>query len=111
MRATMAATPPRHAARLRFSVSQAPAAYRDPSSVSTAIALPRGSRLLEAIADAVERFDYVETFIGLLEFLTQPLDVAVDGAVVDIHLVVVGGIHERIARLDHARSGGEGLQN
>src|SRR5262245_13516368 len=106
----MPARLPRHAARPRFSVSQAPAANRDPS-VSTAIALPWGSRLLEAIAHAVERLDHVETFIGLLEFLAQPLDVAVDGAVIDIHLVVVGGIHERIARLDHARSGGEGLQN
>ena len=37
-----------------------------------------------------------------LELLAQPLDVAVDGAVVDIDLVVIGGVHQRVAALHHA---------
>src|SRR6266700_4955973 len=41
------------------------------------------SHLLEAVADAVERLDHIEVVVGRLEFLAQPLDVAVDGAVVD----------------------------
>src|SRR5262245_64789572 len=99
----MPARLPRHAARPRFSDSQAPPANRDPS-ISTAIALPWGSRLLEAIADAVERLDHVETFIGLLEFFTQPLDVAVDRAVIYVHLVVVGGVPQGMASFHHPGS-------
>ena len=38
-----------------------------------------------------------------LNFLRRPLDVAVDRAVVDIGLIVVSRIHQRIAALDHAR--------
>src|SRR5262245_542377 len=70
----------------RFSVSQAPAARREPS-VWTAIESPRDLRLLEAIADAVKGLDDVEVVVCLLELLAQPLDVAVDGAVVDVDLV------------------------
>src|SRR5215813_822010 len=110
MRAPLAAKPLPPKAAPRFSVSQAPAATRDPS-VSTAIALPWRLRLLEAIADAIERLDHIETLIGLLELLAQALDVAVDGAVVDIDLVVVGRIHQRVAGLHHARAGGERLQD
>ena len=40
-----------------------------------------------------------------LELLAQPLDVAVDGAVVDIDLVVVGRIHQGVAAFHHARAG------
>src|SRR5436190_3559695 len=94
----------------RFSVSQAPAANREPS-VSTAIESPGDLRLLEAVADTVERLDHVEAVVGLLELLAQALDVAVDGAVVDVDLVVVGRIHQRIARLHHAGSRGQRLQN
>jgi len=39
---------------------------------------------LEAVSDAVERFDHLEIVVHHLELLAQPLDVAVDGAVVDI---------------------------
>src|SRR5262249_20826389 len=45
------------------------------------------SCFLETVADAVERLDHVEVVIGRLELLAQPLDVAVDGAVVDVHLI------------------------
>src|SRR5204862_7257737 len=35
-----------------------------------------GSKFLEAVADAVERFDHVEVVVDGLELLAQPLDVA-----------------------------------
>src|SRR5438477_13029499 len=94
----------------RFSVSQAPAANREPS-VSTAIESPGDLRLLEAVADTVERLDHVEAVVGLLELLAQALDVAVDGAVVDIDLVVVGRIHQGIAALHHAGALSQGVQD
>src|SRR6185312_9581901 len=65
-------------------------------------ALTALSDFLEAVADAVKRLDHFEVVVDHLEFLAQPLDVAVDGAVVDIDLVVIGGIHQRIAALHHA---------
>src|SRR3954466_7660461 len=69
------------------------------------------SAFLEAIADAVERLDHFEVRIGDLELLAQPLDVAVDGAVVDIDLVVIGGVHERVAALHHAGTLRQRLQD
>src|SRR4051812_8173413 len=40
--------------------------------------------LLEPITDAIQRFDHVEVVVGPLELLAQALDVAVDGAVIDV---------------------------
>jgi hypothetical protein len=37
--------------------------------------------------------------------------VAVDGAVVDVDLIVIGGVHQRVAAFDDAGTGGECLQN
>src|SRR5437764_6226424 len=54
------------------------------------------SHFLETIADPVKSFDHVEVIVGRFEFLAQPFDVAIDGAVVDIDLIVIGGIHEGI---------------
>src|SRR5215467_10302788 len=67
------------------------------------------SRLLETVADAVECLDHVEGIVDGLELLSQALYVAVNGAVIDIDLVVVGRIHERVAALDHPRSGRQRL--
>src|SRR3954464_2378417 len=55
------------------------------------------SGFLEAISDAIEGFDHLELVVDLLELLSQPLDVAVDRPVVDIHLIVIGRIHQGIA--------------
>src|SRR5215472_2315955 len=66
---------------------------------------------LETVADAIERLDHIEIVVALLEFLAQSLDVAVDRAVVDIDLIVVGGVHQRVAALDHAGAGRERLQD
>src|SRR6516162_10851218 len=55
-----------------------------------------GTRLfLEPVAHSVKRLDHVEVVVGLLELLAQALDVAVNGTVVDIDLIVIGGVHQR----------------
>src|SRR5438105_15595638 len=54
------------------------------------------SGFLEAVADAVERLDHLELVVDHLELLAQPLDVAVDGAVVDIELVVLWRVLLRV---------------
>src|SRR5687768_12393356 len=63
-----------------------------------------GSALLEPVADPVEGFDGVETVVDRLELLAQSLDVAVDRAVIDIDLVVIGRIHQGIAALHDPRA-------
>src|SRR5689334_14764838 len=52
-----------------------------------------------------------EIVVNHLEFLAQPLDVAVDGAIVDVNLIVVSGIHQRIATLNHTGTGGQCLED
>src|SRR3954462_3684871 len=69
------------------------------------------SDLLEAIAHAVQRFDHVEVVVDHLEFLAQPLDVAVDGAVVDVDLVIIGGVHQCIPALYNAGTVGKGVED
>src|SRR5215208_7782843 len=69
------------------------------------------SGFLEAITDAIQRLDHVEGVVHRLELLAQTLDVAVDRAVIHIDLVVVSGIHQRVAALDHARPAGQGLED
>src|SRR6185437_16737001 len=67
----------------------------------------RRSGLLETIADAVQCLDHLEIVVDHLELLAQTLDVAVDGAIVDIDLIVIGRIHQRVAAFDDAGAGGE----
>ena len=86
-------------------------AFARSASVGITVQTKGAQSFLEAVADAVERFDHVEVVVDGLEFLAQPLDVAVDGAVVDIDLVVVGGIHQRVAAFHHAGAGGQRLQD
>src|ERR1700727_3048089 len=66
---------------------------------------------LESVADAVEGLDHFEIRLDHLELLAQPLDVAVDGAIVNIHLIVISRIHQSIAALDDTRSGRQRLEN
>jgi len=49
--------------------------------------------LLKPVADTIERFYHVKLVVLFPELLAQALDVAVDGAVVDVDLIVIGGIH------------------
>src|SRR3546814_767411 len=68
-------------------------------------------RLAVAIADAIERLDLLEAVIDVAELLAQPLDVAVDGAVVDIDGLAVGRVHELVAVLNMARPLRQRLQD
>ncbi len=63
--------------------------------------------LAVAVADAIQGLDGVELGIDLAELLAHPLDVAVDGAVVDIDLIVVGGVHQVVAALHEAGALGQ----
>src|SRR5277367_2664637 len=71
----------------------------------------RRSGFPEAISDAIEGFDHFEFRLDDLELLAQPLDVAVDRAIIDIDLIVVGGIHQCVAALDDTGPGRERLQD
>ncbi len=75
------------------------------SACSYSIDPPHGpvnvSGFAEAVADSVQRFNHIKIEIDHLEFLAKPLDVAVDGAVVNIDLLVIGGIHQGIAAFYH----------
>jgi hypothetical protein len=69
------------------------------------------SYFLEAIADAIERLDHIELDVACPELYAQPLDVTVNGPVVDIHLIVVSCIHQGVAAFHHSRPTGERLQD
>ncbi len=69
------------------------------------------SGFLEAVAHPVQGFDHLEIVVHHLELLAQPLDVAVDGAIVDINLIVIGRVHQRVAALHHARARRQRLQD
>src|SRR4051794_10964082 len=74
--------------------------------------LSLGSSLLsKAVSYAVERLDCLEIGIGLPELAPKPLDVAVDRSVVDIDVVLVGDVHQLVARLDHPRPLRERLED
>src|SRR3546814_11203825 len=63
------------------------------------------SLLGESVTGAIQRFDSVELGIELTEFKANPLEVAVDGAVVDIEVGVMSGI----PRSEESRVGTEGV--
>src|SRR5919107_3443393 len=69
------------------------------------------SLLGKAVSDAVERLDRVEVAVDLAELAPHALDVAVDGAVVDIDVVLIGDVHQLVARLDDAGPLGERLED
>src|SRR5579871_3108657 len=98
-----------------------------PSRLSATISRPRrepGSRqrgsssrggaaasgLAVTVTDAIERFDRVELRVHLAEFAPHALDVAVDGAVVDVNLIVVSGVHQVIPALHETRALRQRLQ-
>src|SRR5437879_8160466 len=55
-----------------------------------------------AVSDAIEGFDRVEIGVHVSEFLAHALDVAVDGSVIHIDLIVVGRVHQVVAALHEA---------
>src|SRR5688500_18235040 len=60
------------------------------------------SLLRKTVAYAVEGLDRLELAVGGAELAPEPLDVAVDGAVVDVDVVLIGDVHQLVARFDHA---------
>src|SRR5258708_21255529 len=66
---------------------------------------------LELVTYPIERFDRVKGLVDLHKFLAQTLDMAVDGTIVYVHLIVIGDIHQGVTTLDHAGPGGKRLQD
>src|SRR5215471_14526467 len=66
---------------------------------------------LKPVTHPIKRFDLVKGLFDLLEFLPHPLNVTVDCTVIDINLIVTGGIHQSIAAFDHTGARGERLQD
>src|SRR5215210_2344748 len=105
-------TSPRHSARARTSRRSRLRRRGGPAAMSMGLrasmrawgAKAEGSPFLEAVSDPVQRLDHLEARIDDLELLAQPLDVAVDGAVVHVNLIVVSGVHEGIAALHDPRT-------
>src|SRR3546814_20557429 len=56
----------------------------------------------ESVADAIERFDCLEALVDGAELLAKPLDMAVAGAVVDIDVILICGVHQLVARFHKA---------
>src|SRR5262249_141114 len=69
-----------------------------------------GSAFAVTASDGIEGLDRVEVRIELPELLAHALDVTVDGAVVDVDLVVVGGVHQVVAALHETGTLGQRLQ-
>src|ERR1700676_5467370 len=69
------------------------------------------SGFLVSVTNAIEGLDMAEIVVDHLELLSQPLDVAVDGAIVDIDMLAIGRIHQLVAVLDVTRTGGERFQD
>src|SRR5580704_15977927 len=60
------------------------------------------SAFLVAVADAIQRFDLVEAVVDRAEFFADALHVAVDGAVIDINVLAIGGVDKLVTAFHHA---------
>src|SRR5476651_2237019 len=83
---------------------------RVPGSQGRRRGLRRRSGFAVSVSNAIEGFDRVELGVHVSELLAHALDVAVDGAVVDIDLIVVGRVHQVVAALHEAWPLGQRLQ-
>src|ERR1041385_3672310 len=61
------------------------------------------SLFVEAVSDAIERFDRIEVRLDGPELAPDSLDVAVDGAVVDIDIVAIGDVEQLVTGFYDAR--------
>src|SRR5690348_8869845 len=61
---------------------------------------PRPLLVAVAVADAVDRFDLRELWIDGFKLVAQPLDAAIDGAIVDIAVLAISGVHQLVAGFD-----------
>src|SRR3954464_14207365 len=69
------------------------------------------SLLAKTVSDPIEGFDRTELAVDCAKLAAHALDVAVDGAIVDIDVVLIGDVHQLVARFDHAGPLGERLQD
>ena len=60
---------------------------------SAAAAASSGLVVAVTVSNAIQGFDLCEIGIDGLELLTQPLDVAVDGAIVNVDVLAVSAVH------------------
>src|SRR5579884_713250 len=81
------------------------------SSVCLAVASAVGSTVAISVPDAIQRFDLRKVVVDGLKFLAQPLDVAVDRAIVHIDVLAIGRVHQLVAVLDVAGTVGERLED
>src|SRR4051794_28284147 len=85
--------------------------WRSESRRDQPSARSRCSFLAKAVSDAIEGLDRVELAVDGAELAAHALDVAVDGPVVDIDVVLIGDVHQLVAGFDHARALGERLED
>src|SRR5690606_2810712 len=106
-----AKAPPNRISRLRRLRARMKPPRREPPKRNRRRAgASSGSALAVAVSDAIQGLDSVELGIDHAELLSHPLHMAVDGAVVDIDLIVIGGVHQIVAALHEAGALGQGLQ-
>ena len=54
---------------------------------------PTGSKFFEAITKPVKRLDHIERIVDSPQLPAQSFDVAVDGAIIDVALLVIRRVH------------------
>src|SRR3954447_3445342 len=69
------------------------------------------SLFVETVSDAIQGLDSIEVGIAGAEFPSDAFDVAVDGAVIDIDVVLIGDVEQLVAGLYYARALGERFED
>src|SRR4051794_905620 len=69
------------------------------------------SLFVKTVSDAIEGLDCIELGVDRAELAADALDVAVDGTVVDEHVVLISDVQKLVARLDHSRALRKRLEN
>src|SRR5689334_18310847 len=69
------------------------------------------SLFVEAVSDPIERVDRIEARFDGSELAPNSLDVAVDGAVVDIDIVAIGDVEQLVTGFYDTRPLGERLED
>jgi hypothetical protein len=54
---------------------------------------PTGSKFFEAVTKPVKRLDHIERIVDSPQLPAQSFDVAVDGAIIDVALLVIRRVH------------------
>src|SRR4051794_37888445 len=81
-------------ARIRW-----PSVHR-PDQLKARSASASSSVGVESVSDAIQGLDCIKLGVGSAELAADPLDVAVDGAVVNIDVVMISDIEQLVARFD-----------